>query len=178
MDLDTGELLTRWSVRLAVGCYVGRVLVDVRCGRANRCAATARWIWTVGCALYLVHVASAFAFFHDWSHSAALRHTAEQTAAVTGLDWGGGLYVNYAFTLFWMFDTLRWWCGGLDAPRRSAISFWVMHTVFAFMMINATVVFGPSYWRWLAPIVFLLFIVAYLSRRRGGESSAGGPGSC
>ena len=32
------------------------------------------------------------------------KNSARQTAEVFGLDWGGGLYVNYAFTAAWVAD--------------------------------------------------------------------------
>ncbi|REJ95009.1 MAG: hypothetical protein DWQ34_07325 [Planctomycetota bacterium] len=171
MDSDLGEILTRWSVRLAVGCYLGRVLLDVAFGRSGRGMAAKRRLWTAGCVLYLLHVACAFTFFHNWSHADAYRHTAEQTAAATGLNWGGGLYFNYAFTLLWVFDTVRWWLGGLTAPVRSTAYFRLLHAVFAFMMINATIVFGPPIWRWLAPAVLAAFGFAYLARRRTWQRS-------
>ena len=36
---------------------------------------------------------------HDWSHAAALEHTANQTQDVVGVHWGGGLYFNYGMLL-------------------------------------------------------------------------------
>jgi hypothetical protein len=148
---------------------VARVFLDLSAwGRAPEVTrrSTARWFWTIGCALYLLHVAAAFAFFHDWSHTAAYRHTAEQTAHVTGLEWGGGLYVNYAFTLFWLVDTACWWLVGIDWPYRSRAYFVALQGVFAFLMFNATVVFGPPYWRWIG-LVVVAAAVALVARNRG-----------
>jgi hypothetical protein len=131
----------------------------------------ARWLWTVGCGLYIAHVLAAFAHFHAWSHEAAYRHTAEATAAVVGLDWGGGLYVNYAFTLFWVADTILWWLGGAAFPYRSRAYFWTVNGVFAFMAVDATVVFGPPYWKWVAVAVAAMLIAAYWLGRRREEGS-------
>lgn len=47
----------------------------------------------------MLHVAVALFWVHGGSHAAAWEHTAEQTAQWTGWRTGGGLYVNYAFTL-------------------------------------------------------------------------------
>jgi len=164
-----GEALTRWTVRLAVACYLARVVLDLPGGRTRTWTTRTqhvRWFWTAGCILLVVHILCAFGFYHRWSHQAAYRHTAEQTAAVTGLDWGGGLYVNYAFALFWAVDVAVWWRRGRQFPCRSRGYLTALHSVFALMMINATVVFGPPFWRWLAPAVLLLLAIAYLRRRR------------
>lgn len=169
LDPQIAELLTRWSVRLAVACYLGRVALDmglVTPWPARSTMRLARWVWTVGCLLYLVHVLCAFAFFHDWSHSLAYAHTAAQTAAVVGIRWGGGLYFNYVFTLFWLADAAAWWAGDVHTHYRRGWYFWTLHVVFAFMVFNATVVFGPPPWRPVAMIVFVTFATAYFLARR------------
>ena len=108
-----GEFLTIWTVRLAVGCYVGRYAVDVARSEGNR-QPLSRVLWTSGCALYVIHVVCAFAFFHDWSHHRAYEQTAAQTNEVVGWNWGGGLYFNYFFTALWIADVVSVWF----RPRR------------------------------------------------------------
>ena len=95
---ETGEWLTRGTVWLALALYTGaEVLMSGRCrGGSGR---PGRLMNTAGCAVFITHVASAFAFYHHWSHSAAYEGTARQTAQLTGWNWGGGLYVNYLFGL-------------------------------------------------------------------------------
>lgn len=162
MEMNFGDALTHWSVRLAIGCYLARAFLDLRSGRPfgfGGYRTKARWFWTCGCALYVVHVVSAFGFFHDWSHALAYRHTAEQTAAVTGIRWGGGLYVNYLFTAYWLLDVAAWWCRGVHGPYRSPVYFCTLHAVFAFMVINSTVVFGPPVWTWIALAVLVLGVL-------------------
>ncbi len=44
-----------------------------------------------------------------WSHAAAYAHTATQVAAGVGLNWGGGIYANYAFTALWLVEVGWWW---------------------------------------------------------------------
>ena len=44
-------------------------------------------------------VAFAYNFYYGWSQTAAYRDTARKTAEVVGLDWGGGLYINYVVLL-------------------------------------------------------------------------------
>ena len=83
---------------------------------------------------------------HDWSQDAALAHTAQQTAALTGLRWGGGLYVNYAFIALWVADAALWWHDRASYERRSARARDALLAVFLFMFVNAGVVFahGPA----------------------------------
>ena len=156
MDTELGELLTRCTIRAAVACYLGRVLLDVRFLRPgsrrmpSMIYRLARWLWSAAGALAVVHVVLAMGVFHGWSHEAAYRHTARETAAVTGLAWGGGLYVNYAFVALWMADIAAWWLRGPTFPYRRRAFFWTVQIVFAFIMLNATVVFGPPLWRWVA----------------------------
>jgi hypothetical protein len=169
VETELGDILTRWSVRAAVICYLIRAWADV-VGPGPPGTSTIkaiRWVWTLGFALYAVHVYAAFEFFHKWSHQSALRHTAEQTAAVTGIIWGGGLYVNYAFSLLWMLDVGAWWVGGPLFPYRGVAYRFGLHVVFAFMMFNATVVFGPPIWRWAAvPVAVAAIAIIGMSRRR------------
>jgi len=153
MDPELSLTLTRWTARIVVACYLSRVLLDV--GWATRPGAdcslhAARWLWSGGCAMNLVHLVCALGCVHGWSQAAAYRHIAAQTLATTGLDWGGGLHVNYAFSLVWLGDTIAWWLKGPAWPYRSRGYFWLLHAVFAFMIFNATVVFGPPFWRWVA----------------------------
>jgi hypothetical protein len=90
----------------------------------------------------MVHVAFAYHFYHHWSQDAAYRETARQTAEVTGLKWGGGLYFNYALMALWLAD-VAWWWRGLEAYRRRPMVVTVIWQGFLlFMIFNATVVFG------------------------------------
>ena len=60
--MSTGELLTRWTVRLALTCYAGALALQLLPASTARRVAAARWLWTAGCVLYLAHVVSAFHF--------------------------------------------------------------------------------------------------------------------
>jgi len=163
VEADLGEILTRWSIRASVVCYLLRLYVDLLRTEPPRTSiiVVTRRVWTIGFVLYALHVYCAFEFVHDWSHRSALRDTAEQTAAVTGLYWGGGLYVNYVFSLLWMFDVAAWWLLGPIFPYRRPAYRFGLHAVFGFMMFNATVVFGPPVWR-LAGLVVVMVAAAVL----------------
>lgn len=115
----------------------------------------ARVVWTAGCAIFLVHVAFAFQFYHHWSHAEAYAATARQS----GVGWG--LYFNYAFAILWVADVV-WW----SRPRASWIST-AIHVFLAFMFFNATVVFGKGWVRWAGVVATVaLFAIYGISRRR------------
>ena len=116
LQTEIGGFLMHWSARLAIACYVVRLLIDVARPTGRIARRTACWSWTVGCGLLVIHVLIAFATVHGWSHRAAFDHTAVRTEEVTGIDWGGGLFFNYAFTLIWIADVAAWWRSGADSP--------------------------------------------------------------
>jgi len=143
MMLD-GKILTLWTIRAAAALYAASIIAWLR--RRDR---NARLTWTLACLLYLAHVACAFSIYHHWSHAEAYEHTARRTAELLGAGWGGGLYFNYLFTAVWVADAIWWW-RGLELYRRRPR--WIhtsVHTFFAFMFFNATVVFATGPVRWL-----------------------------
>lgn len=156
----------------------------------------ARLLWTAGCGLYLLHVAAAFHYEHGWSHAAAVRFTAERTRAVTGLDFAGGLYVNYVFTAGWIADTARLWlcrvsagetCGWLTQDRSAS---WQLRTrlgsatrwlaigwygLFVFVAFNATAVFATGTVRWAGVGGLLLLGGLLAARRKAARTRADSP---
>jgi hypothetical protein len=107
----------------------------------------ARVLWTIGLIVYLIHVVCAFTYFYDWSHEVAYRETARQTASLFGVDWGGGLYLNYLFTLVWSADCLWWWSDEASYRLRSRWSAVSTHAFLAFMFLNATIVVWVLKWK-------------------------------
>src|SRR5207302_6465297 len=91
---------------------------------SSRSAQIARVLNNLGCAAFVVHVACAFQFYHHWSHAAAYADTARQTKDYFGLDWGGGLYLNYVFLVVWVGQAIRSWIVGPDSPRKTDFVFW------------------------------------------------------
>jgi hypothetical protein len=108
--------------------------------------AGARGAWTAGAALMILHALAVFHYVHHWSQDAALEHTARQTAALTGVDWSGGLYVNYAFIALWVGDALLWWRDRAAYERRSIVFRDALLAIFLFMFVNGGIVFaqGPA----------------------------------
>ncbi len=162
--MDMGELLTRWTVRIALALYVLSLLLRrSACGRRSRLA-VARLAWSGGCLAFLLHVVCAFHFYHDWSHAAAYANTARRTADVVGWHWGGGLYANYAFMLVWLAD-VAWWWRGLDGyEERPCAVQWCVRGFLACMALNAAVVFAEGITRWTSlGVCFLLLVFRLLS---------------
>ena len=114
--------------------------------------------WVAGWLTFLVHVAAAFHVAHGWSHAAAYGHT-ERTAGV-----GEGIYVNYLFGLVWGADAV-WFAGfpGSYARRPRWIG-WAVHMFLAFVVFNATVVYGTGLARWMGVVVFALLGWCYVRR--------------
>jgi hypothetical protein len=139
--MDLGEWLTRGTVWLALTLYAGGEVVRWRTGRL----APGRWLNTLGCAVFLAHVACAFHFYHQWSHSAAYADTARQTAELTGWNSGAGLYVNYLFALVWVGEAIRSWVKVNSYWERPKALSWTIRGFFWFMIFNGAVVFahGP-----------------------------------
>jgi hypothetical protein len=168
-------LLTRWTVRLALAFYAFTVALRLTFPTHRRLA---RGLWTAGCLLFLAHVAAAFTWFHGWSHARAYAETARQTRDLLGIDWGGGLFINYLFTAVWTADVAYWWLGGLDAydGRPRWLDF-ALHSFFAFMAFNGAVVFarGPTRWVALATAA-ALGLLALLRLRRVRQRRDGGLG--
>ena len=147
--MSKGELLTRITIWLALAAYaIGASVYLLSRGRRSW-DAMARMAWIIGCVSILIHVACAFHYYHDWSHAAAYRETARQTAEVTGFDWGGGLFINYALVAGWIID-VAWWRRGLDVYRnRPAWLSATWHGFLIFIIFNATVVFKTGALRWI-----------------------------
>jgi hypothetical protein len=154
--------LTRSTVWISILAYtVGSV---VFAGRHDRWA---RRAWTVGCAALLAHYVCAFQFFHAWSHTSAYIDTARQTAAVFGINWGGGVFINYALAILWIGDVAWWWFAGLTSYRRRPwLLILIWHGFLIFIIFNATVVFKAGLARWIGFLVTLVLIVSWIKIAR------------
>jgi len=169
-----GQLLTAWTIRAALICYVA-YLGGWLTVRSIHWPAVARWIWTIGCALFLGHVACAFHCFHHWSHAAAWHDTAEQTRLLLGVSFGDGIYFSYLFGILWLFDVAWLWivplasanirdkstmsaaqcASGVPGSRnQQRTPAWrlLVHLFLLFIAFNGAIVFkaGPTRWAGIA----------------------------
>ena len=147
--MNRGELLTRLTIWLALcASAIGAGILLLSRDR-SRWLSGARLAWTLGCAFFLAHVASAFTYYHHWSHAAAYRETAQRTGELTGLRWGGGIYLNYLFAIAWVVDVGWWWLAPEGFSARSPRVNAIWQGFFLFMVFNGAVVFGTGPVRWL-----------------------------
>lgn len=159
--MDGGELLTKITIWVAVAGYAAGSAAFALSRGKGAWDRFARLAWTVACVALLAHVACAFNFYHGWSHESAYIDTARQTNDVFGLNWGGGLYINYAVMLGWVLDVAWWWLRGLGSYRRRClplVAAW--HGFLLFIFFNATAVFksGPARWAGLCVCLGLCFV--------------------
>ena len=154
--METGEWLTRGTIWLALSLYVAAEMVVAFWFGS---IVSARWLSALGGLVFLLHVIGAFHFYHDWSHAVAYADTARQTAEFSGWNWGGGLFVNYLFTLVWLGELIWWWTSPTTFARRPRWIGWAVRGFFMFMIFNVAVVFAHSPMRWYGLLLCALLLV-------------------
>ncbi len=167
--MATGLLLTRATAIVAVGLFTLALALRSRARSSadpERTRVQARVAWSVGCAIFIVHVACAFHFVHSWSHAAAYETTARETFELTGWNFGAGLWANYLFTAVWIVDVIWWWRG---TDRYEARPKWINGAILGFLgfiAFNATVVFGGSVARGVGVGACAVLIAAAFAQKR------------
>jgi hypothetical protein len=165
--MNRGEFLTRLSIWLALIAYADAAGLLLQSREHPPWRERARWVWTLGCAFFLVHVLCAFACFHHWSHAAAYRETARQTRELTGWQWGGGIYFNYAFAAAWLADVLWWWLAPRSFSERPSWLEAIWHGFFFFMVFNGAIVFGHGPVRALGGVICFTLATLFTCHRQG-----------
>jgi hypothetical protein len=135
------------------------------CLRVARRPALARVAWTAGAAAMIVHSLAAFAVFYGWDHETAVALTARQTAALTGIAWGGGLYVNYALLAIWSADAIWAWVSPVSYAQRPAALDIAVRGFLYFMFVNGAIVFADGWMRALGMLAVGLVTAAWLIKR-------------
>ena len=154
-----GEWLVRLTIWLAVAAWLLRVFIEASGRTFSGRDRLIRWIWLGGAIACATHIVCAMGIAHCWSLGNAMRHTAQVTRQVMGVELPSSVFVNFAFTLLWLVD--GWLVFRTSQPCRLGFT---RHCVWAVMMINGTVVFGPKYWLWIA-VPCLAALTVVLSRR-------------
>ena len=134
------------------------------------CHDAARILWTIGALSLAAHLAAAMEFRHGWSHAAAVAETARQTEAKFGMNWGGGVWFNYAMILLWIVDAGFSWA----APRlhdRSSTWRRSVHGFFLFMWFNGAVAFPTGPVRWSGAVACAVVIAAWWWTWHRGRTS-------
>ena len=172
--MSSGEFLTRSTIWISFLAYAIGCVVFATARRQPDADRWTRLAWTLGCAALVTHFIAAFHFYHSWSQQSAYIETARQTAEVVRINWGGGLFINYAVAILWITDVTWWWFAGLSAyRRRSWLITLLWHGFFLFIIFNATVVFKDGLTRWLGLLVCLTLGLSWvLSSRERSLSTA------
>ena len=151
-----GEILTRVTIWIAILGYVCGTLAFALARNKHRGDKIARLAWTAASIAALAHLLCAFHFYHGWSETLAYRVTARQTEEVFGLNWGGGLYINYVLIFGWLVDIGWWWARGIGSYRnRPGLIMAAWHGFLIFIIFNSTVVFKTGLVRWAGLLVCL-----------------------
>jgi hypothetical protein len=140
-------------------------------GRSGRRAVPAPWAWWASLAGVLAaaaHFALAFDGRHDWSHASAVEETARQAAAVYGLDWGGGVYANYAFLGVWALDLWRWRVAARRGVSRSGWGTWLARAFYFIVILNGAVIFAGGWRRWVGVALVTWLAAAWWPQRDPG----------
>lgn len=165
--MSSGEFLTRSTIWISILSYAVGCVVFAMASRHTQHDRWVRAAWTIGCAALIVHFVCAFQFYHSWSHESAYVDTARQTAEVFRVNWGGGLFINYAVASLWLADVAWWWFAGLSAYRRRAwLITLIWHSFLIFIIFNATVVFKDGLTRWIGLLVCLTLCLSWVSVSR------------
>lgn len=157
------ELLTRGTIWFSIVAYAIGSGVFAFSRNRSQWLYTVRAAWTFACISLIAHFICAFHFYHDWSHALAYLDTARQTEEVVGLNWGGGLFINYAVLIAWIVDVGWWWLSGIDSYRnRNRLWVIVWHTFLIFIIFNATVVFKDGVVRWVGLLMSLFLVISWI----------------
>jgi hypothetical protein len=165
-----GEALTHWTIRLALLCMVARYGGALAWCHRPWWFAASRAFWTLGCVFFLLHVASAFHFYHSWSHEHAFDTTAERTYGMLGVRFGEGIYFSYLFALLWTSDVAWQWLAPAAYRNQPAWRSGLLLTYMAFIAFNGAVVFEGGVTRTVGIPVTIALLVAgavVLLRQRG-----------
>ncbi len=165
MAMSGGDLFIRITIWVALIGYLGGAAYAIARG-GPRWERAARAAWTAGCLLLFVHVGLALQIAHGWSQASVYAETARQTNEVFGVNWGGGMYINYALMLVWLAEVVWWWAAPAVYRRRPRWLVVVWQGFLLFIVFNATVVFvaGPLRWLGLGGCAALLLL--FFRRRR------------
>ena len=156
------------AILATVGWAAGEVLMR----RSPAADLLARASSTAGLALALVHVFLAFHLVYAWDHEAAVAATAQQTAAVVGWGWRGGIFVNHVFLALWLGDVSWWWADPGSHLSRSPRIELARLSLFTFMFVNAAIVFAPAPGRLVGIAALAAVLFASPVLRRGSAAHA------
>jgi hypothetical protein len=113
--------------------------------RNRQTGVTIRWAIVasaIGVGLGVIHTLIALGVVYNWDHTRAAAVTAERAAAIYGVAWPLSLYVNYAFLVWWLADTIWWWRATSSFLTRSPFIEWAWRLTAFTMVVNGAVIFA------------------------------------
>jgi hypothetical protein len=151
------DLIVRGSIWRALACFVAAQAGFRRAsgGRSATWALPAYWI---GFALALAHFLAAFHWHYGWSHDRAVAATAEQTARVFGVNWGGGVWVNYAFLAAWLIDAVVRTTRPARGVATPSAGTWALRAFYLIVIANGAITFA----RWPMNLVGVALVAALI----------------
>jgi vacuolar-type H+-ATPase subunit I/STV1 len=158
--VEAGRWLIRLTIWIAVIGWLARVFAELSPRFQKRWWRWIRGGWLLASVACFSHGLAAMAFGHCWSLANALRFTGMETRRVFGVELPESLYVNFVFVAFWLVDGVR--TMRIDTPESMGK---LRQFVWFVMMFNATVVFGPVYWRPAAMMTVLGILALTLKGR-------------
>ena len=167
--METGEFLTRATIWTTIVAYTAGSVVFAYARGRKSWDSTTRVLWTIAVIALIGHFICAYQFYHHWSHESAYVDTARQTDEVVGLNWGGGLFINYGLLTIWAIDVGWWWFRGLNSYRARpwpVIAAW--HGFLIFILFNAMVVFKHGAVRWVGLGICIVLVVSWVRIARQG----------
>jgi len=167
-----GELVTKLFIWISITAYVAAMAIVANQRQTTGVLHILRLLWTGAYLALLLHVLAAFATHHAWSHSAAVVHTAQQTEAVVGISFGGGVWFNYFLLLLWGADVTWWWGNQTSYENRSPAIGWFVHLYLAFIMFNAVIIFESGAVRWFGLGATALVIAIWFVSGRTNRNDA------
>ncbi len=173
--MTDGQTLSIWSIRISLALFFIFAALALSGWMRGKKWRWMRLLWTLAVIAYGVHVITAFAFFHDWSHARAVEHTAAITEKYIGMRWGGGLYFNHLFSVVCLVETLWWWASPRSYEWRT---WWLGAMVYAyliFIIVNASIVFVSGPMRWISAVATAALVLYALALWPGYRHRA--PGS-
>jgi len=159
----------RATIIVATAVWAAAEIVKLRRAQSVE---PARRLWTIAAALIWLHAVAAFQHVYGWSQATAIDATARQTAAMTGLAWGGGLFVNYAFLAIWAADAAWWWIAPTSYLTRPAIIERSRRWIFIFMFVNGAIVFAKGPARLVGVVAVSAVCAAWALRPAGRRGTA------
>lgn len=153
------------SIWIALAAFVAG-----EAGKRRRTIPRWAWpVWVAGTFLSAVHIVIALGHYHHWNHDSAVAETARQTAAVYGLRWGGGVYVNYVFVAVWLAEVWYWRARPAEYFARSPVIVWGVRAFFFIIIVNAAVVFAAARARVAGVAMTVALLLIWANRPSSGQ---------